>query len=386
VYDSEWKHLADCSYDTPGLSIAGVNHSGDIVTAPYPNGARETCKVNFAGLRRGFPMVRYVVLAVYSYSRQKWDDLEDASVFVANPHARGSGPGGIAVIGAARLTGAATTSIAGYLDLAPVGIPDEEPERAKEVFGIRRIYAKLEGEDVAAHAPSERDVRVHFVFTDQEGRIGQGGHHARGSTCAVGQMLSKMDESRKKAGKQSLADAAAFQAALVCDRVRIIADEDARRVARNDPAAPALQTMVRADEEGRFDFYERIAKALQEVTPAAPAAGKKGGGRGGTGSTYPAEALSASETSQAEQHTLFFGGDLDDWLEVTRQHGINNKAAGTAGEGANTLTLVNLRSPEKGWAKPNDAGVLRVNGATSYEELVQAVLEARRCRLLSQHW
>ncbi|CAM9911654.1 unnamed protein product [Scytosiphon promiscuus] len=397
VYDSEWRHLADCSYDTPDMSIAGVQHSGDVLKAPYPHGARETCTINFAGLRKGFPKARYIVLAVYSFSRQKWDDLEDASVFVANPHARGSGPGGIAVIGAARLTGDATTSIAGYLDLAPAGIPDENAPPAKEVFGIGGNAPKMTDKTVPA-AGEESEVRVHFVFTDQEGRIGQGGFHARGSTCAVGQMLSMMEESRKQAGKQSLSDAAAFQAALVCDRVRIVGDKGARRGGEENPAPPALRTLVRRDDEGRFDFYERVANALEEATPAAPAAAKKGGAGGAdAGSTYPAEALaSARPTAVTDdgtgdrttkfghwdkyhpaQHTLFFGGDLDDWLEVTRQHGIIAKAAGAAGGGANTLTLVNMRSPEKGWAKSDEAGISKVNGATSYEELAQAVLEAR---------
>lgn len=200
MYDSTWSHLADCSYDTPDLRIPGVQHSGDVVTAPYPGGARETCNVNFAELQKRYPTARYVVLAVYSYSRQKWDELEDASVFVANPHARGSGPGGMAVIGAARLTGAATTSIAGYLDLSPPA-GSGAAEQPPEIFGVRRSPEAVDNKkkDPAGCSP-ERDSRIHFVFTDQEGRISRGGHHARGSTDAVGQMMSKIEEAREKAG------------------------------------------------------------------------------------------------------------------------------------------------------------------------------------------
>lgn len=385
MYDSKWNHLADCSYDTPNMSIAGVQHSGDVVTAPYPDGARETCRVNFAKLRGGFPSARYIVLAVYSYSRQKWDTLEDASVFVANPHARGAGPGGMAVIGAARLTGAATTSIAGYLDLTPSGEPEKSLD--EPVFGIHRSPKA---------ASPEPDPRIHFVFTDQEGRLNRGGHHARGSTDAVGQMLSKVEESRKKAGAQTLADAAAFQAALVCDRVHVVAGKGSHRRAagKNTAVVNPASPLVRGYGEGRFMFYERIAGALQAAVPAVPAAGKYSGG----GGNYPAEVLAPPPRPTfgdsgkgkgeqpgavaAAQHTLFFGGDLDDWLEVTRHHGMRTKALGNKiggsglSGGSSTLTLVNLRSAEKGWTKPDDASVLKVNGATAYEELAQAVREA----------
>ena len=398
MYDSTWSHLADCSYDTPDLRIPGVQHSGDVVTAPYPDGARETCNVNFAELQKRYPTARYVVLAVYSYSRQKWDELEDASVFVANPHARGSGPGGMAVIGAARLTGAATTSIAGYLDLSP-SAGSGAAEQSPEIFGVRRSPEAVDNKkkDPAGCSP-ERDSRIHFVFTDQEGRISRGGHHARGSTDAVGQMLSKIEESREKAGAQTLANAAAFQAALVCHRVHVVAGEGIHRAADKDATVKPASTLVREHGEGRFDFYERVAGALHHAEPAVPAAGKHGGGGGGN---YPAEVIAPPRltfggngngngngksehpgTIAVAQHTLFFGGDLDDWLEVTRHHGMRAKASGKeaggpAGAGGSTLTLVNLRSAMKGWAKPDDAGVLKVNGATAYEELAQAVREAR---------
>lgn len=388
MYDSEWNHLADCSYYTPGMRIAGVQHSGDVLQAPYPDGARETCGVNLAELREGFPGARYVVLAVYSYSRQKWDELDDASVFVANPHARGSGPGGMAVIGAARLTGAATTSIAGYLDLAPAGAPPEKP-LGEPVFGTRRSPKAVDKKD-GPEATPESDMRVHFVFTDQEVRIDHGGHHARGSTDAVGQMLSGVEKSRKNTGAQTLANAAAFQAALVCDRVHIVAQGVNHRAEDGGPAAvdPA-SPLVRVAGEGRFAFYERVAGALDEAEPTAPAAGKHAGG-----DSYPADVLvppcpttggdgrgkgGEPGATAAARHTLFFGGDLDDWLEVTRHHGTRAKAkvGGPGGTSSSTLTLVNLRSAEKGWAKPDGAGVLKVNGATAYEELAQAVREAR---------
>lgn len=307
---------------------------------------------------------------------------------VANPHARGSGPGGMAVIGAARLTGAATISIAGYLDLTPAA---DSPEQPPEIFGIRRSPTVADKTDPAAEASLDRDMRIHLVFTDQEGRINRGGHHTRGSTDTVGQMLSKVEESRKKAGAQTLASAAAFQAALVCDRVYIVAGQGSQSAAGKDAAINPTSPLVRDAGEGRFAFFERIAGALDQAKPGVPAAGKHG-----DIGNYPTEVVAPPRPNGggngkqpgaivAAQHTLFFGGDLDDWLEVTRHHGMRTKGAGRkvggSGGGGSTLTLVNLRSAEKGWTKPDDAGVLEVNGATAYEELAQAVREARAGRV-----
>lgn len=366
VYDAEWKHIANCSYATPNLRIHGVQHSGDITRAPYPDGARETCRIHFDSLLAGFPKARYIVLAIYSYSRQHWDTLEDASVFVANPHARGSGPGGMAVIGAARLTGAATTSIAGYLDLAPspsAGVAQEAPKTP--TFGVSPA-SQVASTPRKAVQKTDEDMRIHFVFTDQEGRIKYGGTTARGSSYEVGQMLAKMQESRGTAGSQSLADAASFQAALVCSKVFILAEG----IDGKGSGKIAPQTLVRDGTEGRFAFYERIAAALQDASPAAPAAGRKGV------TNYPLEAL--LRAGGTNTHTVFFGGDLDDWLEVAREHGMYRKK--TDGEkltraDKSTLTLVNLRSAEKGWAKDDEGGVARVNGATAYEALCEAMRE-----------
>lgn len=363
------------------MCIAGVQHSGDVVTAPFPNGGRETCTINVAALLAGFPKARYIVLAVYSYTRQTWDSLEDASVFVANPHVRGSGPGGMAVISAARLTGAAKTSVAGYLDLATPSAPGDTPE--EPVFGIG-TSPEADREDLRTSdevsSKASKDMRAHFVFTDQEMRLPRKGHSARGSTCAVGKILAKMEESRKKAGAQTLANAAAFQAALVCDRVFIVARGNSADEIGTKSSGSKLESqyLVRDDNEGRYTFYERIAAAFEGITPSAPAAGREGV------NNYQIEALGHGKSnSSGPMHTVFFGGDLDDWLEVTRQHDMNkgkgvrqNIKEARAGFSASTLILVNLRSAEKCWTKDED-NVVRVNGATAYEELGQAVREVR---------
>lgn len=394
----------NCSYQTPGLAIPGVKHSGDIVKAPYPDGARETCVVNFAALLSRYPKARYVVLAVYNYSRQEWDALEDASVFVANPNMRGTGPGGVAVIAAARLTGAATTSISGYLDLAPKttgGDLDEVDKTGETSVNSRgnKITAKIDPttkdeDNPTAPADSTKGAailktkRIHFVFTDQEARVKVGAYAGEASSKAVGSIVSGMQKSRELTGAQSLADAAAFQAALVCDKVHIIAGTK-DEFGRDGSSGAGGLVVVRGSGEDRLAFFERISAVLDNATPTVPAVGQDGLGR-----NYPGELLrggvdvgvgddSAGDKS-ASVHKVFFGGDLDDWLEVTREYGMykekrnSNQVQGMHGADADgdTLTLVNVRSSERGWTRDDDTGILRVNGATAYQELVEAMRDA----------
>lgn len=370
MYDVNWKHLKTCSWQTVGLCIPGIQHSGDVTSAPYPDGGRETCLVNFTNLLEGFPSARYIVFIVHSYTLQKWDALDDASVFVANPRARGSGPGGMAVISAARLTGEAAASIAGYLDLAPVpstvAKAAEGEERSKPIFGIK-VNPEVDGSDSWDKERHEKthDRRIHFVFTDQEVRGGT--NTAFGSANIVGKTLNEMKTSRAQSGAQTLADASAFQAALVCDEVCIVAahlpgvsdvDHGVRREA-------AVQRLSRRSSEGRFSFYERIASALEESMPAVPVAGREGV------TNYPVEELSPSAESTGGS-VVFWGGDLDDWLEITHQQRFYKGSKRGKTVGGSRLILVNVHSAEKGWANDED-DVARVNGATAFEELCQAV-------------
>ena len=384
MYDAEWKHIAHCSWQTEGLRIAGVQHSGDVTSAPYPDGGREVCLINFAELLKGFPNARYIVLAVHSFTSQKWDELEDASVFFADPRARGSGPGGMAVIGAARLTGEATTSIGGYLDLAPrpsaADKVAEEKVRSKPVFGIKVVGTYPDKNELDNKTPENTaERRIHFVFTDQAVKIS--GVVASRTANQIGATLAKMHASRALSGAQKLADAAAFQAALVCDKVCVMsATVPDNTNSDNAGKATVLQRLARGADEGQFSFYERIAAVLEDAAPAAPAAGRTGV------TNYPVDELN-SGGKQGNDSVVFFGGDLDDWLEVTRQHCMSKKgvalgkkvevARGQDGEwevgsGGSKLILVNVHSAEQGWAT-DESGVSRVNGAAAFEELCEAV-------------
>ena len=115
LYDASFTFLDKCSYQKK--VIPGCTHSGDITSAPYPDGAREDVRIDFEALRAGFPSAKYVVIMVYSYAGMPYDDMEDASVFVANPFKPGTGPGGLDIVSAARLSGEGTVNISGYIDI-----------------------------------------------------------------------------------------------------------------------------------------------------------------------------------------------------------------------------------------------------------------------------
>lgn len=419
MYDESWTHLANCSWETPGLRIPGVVHSGDVISAPYPDGGRETCNIDIPELMSGFPRARFVVLAVHSFSYHDWATLDNATVFVANPQARGTGPGGMAIIGAARLTGEATKTIGGYLDLGPctlsrehsvtgwgsvsstVSKPWEPDTTARTVAGSRDLSAEgvVTGN---SHGPPMH-FQVHFVFVDQPIISSRASHTANSSFREVGQMLSNIEKSRNSSNAQTLADASALQAALVCNRVIILsgnakpADDVARgaetstggiigsHVISNEPPLE----LVRGKDEGRFPFYQRLVAALDRTTPATPAAGKEvsnyqwGTFHGGVIGGKPEED-DASGRNQA-MHTVFFGGELDDWLEIIRELDASRIKRGAVSPSlkGTTITpkkpaiiLVNVRSAEKVLIK-DEGDVMRVNGATSYGELVEAVALAR---------
>lgn len=362
--------MGHCSWDTYNLKIPGVKHSGDVTSAPYPEGGRETCTINIPDLLRGYPTARYVALAVFSYTRQHWDSLEDASVFVANPHARGTGPGGMAVIGAARLTGAATATIGGYLEIAPrlsapspVVTEHTGREHAKSNAGSR------------ARTNDETKTRVYFTFTDQA--VDGGMTTASSSQGRLGATLWAMRYSRSQSGEQTLSDAVAFQAALVCDRVLVIPERSSRGVDHDVSDEPgcvgdereggiswnrnfSAMELARGDNEERFAFYRRLRAALGRVVPAAPAAGKPGA------PSYPTEVFHARGGGDAPKRavTIFLGGDLDDWLEVARERKEGNEGV--------PMIMVNVRSAERGVDKEEER-VYRVNGATAYSELGEAV-------------
>jgi hypothetical protein len=109
LFDKDWALLDYCGYDKLALGEAVV-HSGDAIRAPYPHGARELVDIDMAALRQRCPSLAYLVLQVFSFSGCPYSSLSDASVFLGDP-SLGSGPAGLNVLSACRLTGQGTTTI-----------------------------------------------------------------------------------------------------------------------------------------------------------------------------------------------------------------------------------------------------------------------------------
>jgi hypothetical protein len=108
IYDASWDFITTCAYTN--LTIPGAKHSGDFTEAPYPNGARESVDVNIEELLKSRSekgkAAKYMVVICHVYSGQSLDELADASCFVADPSLPGTGPGGMHILSAARLSGA----------------------------------------------------------------------------------------------------------------------------------------------------------------------------------------------------------------------------------------------------------------------------------------
>jgi hypothetical protein len=80
--------------------------------------ARETVEIDLEKLS---PRVHFLVVTAFSYSGQDLDVLEDASIYLANPHQRGTGPGGMSVLSAQALKGKGTVNISYCLELRTLG-------------------------------------------------------------------------------------------------------------------------------------------------------------------------------------------------------------------------------------------------------------------------
>lgn len=122
LFDANWVYLDHCSYQK--LKIAGAKHSGDITAAPFPKGAREAVEISTREFRNGFPTCRYVCICVYSFTGQPMEKLKDASVFVTDPNATGSGPDNTKLLAASRLQGQGTCFFVGYLEIKDTVLKD----------------------------------------------------------------------------------------------------------------------------------------------------------------------------------------------------------------------------------------------------------------------
>jgi len=106
--------LSYCSFQQ--LEIPGAHHSGDVRSAPYPTGGRESVSLDLDILTKTFPTCRYIVILMYVYNGSL-NGLHDASAFVGNPQKAGTGPYGIELISAANLSGNGRTNICGFISI-----------------------------------------------------------------------------------------------------------------------------------------------------------------------------------------------------------------------------------------------------------------------------
>jgi len=213
LYDGNWNYIDNCSFSN--LNIAGLEHSGDFVEAPYPDGAREAVTITFAPMLKKYPNVRYLVVMVYSYSGQDMDEMYDGSVFVANPYKTGTGPGGMDVISAARLSGKGTSNCAGF-----VGLESGDPN------GRFTFYC------------------VDQTFTGNE----------RAATSAYEMVAKHLQRITKNVELEDppyvrLSVLSAYYAALVSDHVTIVYDGGEK-------------TLTYDGKGSRTDFYKQISAAM----------------------------------------------------------------------------------------------------------------------------
>ncbi|MEV6104467.1 TerD family protein [Streptomyces sp. NPDC051940] len=87
-FNASWEHIGTCDYTHLRFGTSAAVHSGDLTSAPPPDGASEFVDLDLAALeQRG---VRYAVAAVYSYNSVPFTELADA---FAGFMVRGDGAG-----------------------------------------------------------------------------------------------------------------------------------------------------------------------------------------------------------------------------------------------------------------------------------------------------
>eukprot|EP00939_MAST-03C_sp_MAST-3C-sp1_P004393 g4393.t1 len=223
LFDDKWNFIDHCSYQK--MQTHGCQHSGDLTSAPHPNGARETVQIDLDALLKGFPTCQYVAIVVYSYSGQALDDLPDASVFVADPTQAGSGPGGCKIIAANRMTGGGTAKLAGYLSLDRIRLDPtviEKHAAASAAVAGRSTYSDVLGSIVRVEKePPQRD--VHLVYVNCNQSINTNSRNATGSARLIKETLERMVEAENANPRTKLSTIAAMNAAYVSNVVVVSA-------------------------------------------------------------------------------------------------------------------------------------------------------------------
>lgn len=323
LFDECFGFIAHCSYQN--LRLPGATHSGDLMSAPYPHGSRETVELDLPALRRAHPTCRYCALAVYAYTGQSMDDLYDASVFVANPNSSGDGPGGIDILTAAKLTGQGTTNLAAYVEIE---LTDADPSPHQ---GDQWMHG----------------VRYHFVNCDQTLNVRHA--NATGSSGTIAEALrrvvqtgprpakavpivedSQKDDdvtSTRSSASLRLRDAATLMAATTADRVLVLHD------APVNGGSPSSTLLERREGESAVQLMQRIAETLADPLKCIPALEPRP-------TVLSASAWKWDEDPEVVKPSLLvLGGELENWTAIEREFG--------RGGWVDELRMVNLRSHAK---------------------------------------
>jgi uncharacterized protein YegL len=124
LFREDWGFIGECSFTRgrPGLKHSGDSYEDGVDADMGAKGAkkgkkeavRETIEIHPEKLDVG---TRYLVVCAFSNTGQDFNELVDASMYLANPYRRGNGPGGTSVLAAQTLQGSGSCNIGYCLDL-----------------------------------------------------------------------------------------------------------------------------------------------------------------------------------------------------------------------------------------------------------------------------
>lgn len=238
AYDKDWKQIEHCSYTA--LTAQGMKHSGDLTSAPFPEGAREDVRLSLSELKEG---TCYLALTIHNFTRQAMDEAcSDASIFVATQQP-GLGPGGLDIISSAALKGKGTNVLGGLLVLG------EPMKDASEALSP------------SAPAVQTSQGAMRFVCIDQElTSSGQGNSVETTTDLVASTALTVLEGSglSESPSKARLTTIAAYAGAAVADTVL---------VEHADAGTVGPVKLDREESESRLDFATRVIATLTDLEP-----------------------------------------------------------------------------------------------------------------------
>jgi stress response protein SCP2 len=256
LFDASFVKLGHCSYSQK--ISPGCVHSGDITSAPYNGGgAREDILLSLEELP---PNTRYIALLCYNFTNQSLETCcSDASVFVADPSKKGTGPGGLYILSAAALKCKTTNNLAGILDLdcycvkpqQTLGSASSSPQSSLSLPNVRRL-----------------------MCCDQE-LLKAGGVNCETTEKAVAETMKNCLEASgvgKAPSKPKLSYLAAIGAVCSANVVLIESGgykktDDQTSSSSSSYVNGVVTKFVRGKMEKRSNFFQRLWKEMMLLSP-----------------------------------------------------------------------------------------------------------------------